>query len=292
MEILNRNKYIILLLILNSITLTLLLTSKGESINQTKQGNKSSEEIAFLCGLMDDIEQIKEYNIDSLETNFDKNNFELFQKILLLKNESIQMRNQLYTIQNEMNDSLFHLLEMVNNSGKLINVQKQKDMIISSLKKEIDNKVEVYDSLVSKMQDDIVKYQTELNNIESKIKNTGFLTFKSMSGASIFYVGEINNSNKAEGYGIAIWETGHRYEGQWFDGLKHGKGVYSYKNGEKYEGDYKNNLRSGTGKYYFTNGDYYVGSWENDQREGVGKIILSKGGEKQNGIWEKDKFVK
>jgi hypothetical protein len=292
MKFIKENKYVLILLLTNLLTLVFWVNSGTNSIKHLDNRTKFNREIDYLISLSNDSVNISTINLDSIAQKFDPKSFKLFTKLIELKIEANQMRDEFYAIQSDLSDSLFQLLNVVNNTGKFVNVQKQKDLIISTLKGEINNKVIIYDSIISQMQNDIVSYQSKLEEFESISKNTGFLTFKSVSGATIYYVGEINQENKAEGYGIAIWESGHRYEGQWKDGLKHGTGIYFFKNGEKYEGEYIKNQRSGKGKYYFVNGDYYDGNWFADQRNGTGKIILSKGGEKQNGIWENDKFIK
>lgn len=44
--------------------------------------------------------------------------------------------------------------------------------------------------------------------------------------------------NRAEGYGTYTWPSGDRYDGEWFQGKKHGKGSDFFSNGDKYNGFY------------------------------------------------------
>lgn len=90
--------------------------------------------------------------------------------------------------------------------------------------------------------------------------------FKADNG--MFYSGNIVNGNR-EGYGICIlpdgsrlegtwknnqcvdgrseWSDGECYEGQFYNGLKHGIGKYSYADGSTYQGEYKNDFPDGKG---------------------------------------------
>ncbi|MFN4285360.1 MAG: hypothetical protein ACK4E8_05280 [Lacibacter sp.] len=129
-----------------------------------------------------------------------------------------------------------------------------------------------------------------LHLLTNNASQTGILYLKSPSGISIQYVGEIKN-DAATGFGMGIWENGHKYEGQWKNNIKHGRGTYYFANGEKYEGNFENNKRSGKGTYYFKSGDYYKGFWQEDMREGVG-VIYGRGGKiKKAGEWKRDKLL-
>lgn len=47
--------------------------------------------------------------------------------------------------------------------------------------------------------------------------------------------------------GIEKWPDGSRYEGQFFEGKKHGKGCFSWADGSSYEGDFVENNIHGNG---------------------------------------------
>jgi hypothetical protein len=132
----------------------------------------------------------------------------------------------------------------------------------------------------------------ELNDKQSKelnSKKTGRLEFKSPKGNKVRYLGDLN-SNKANGNGVGIWESGSFYEGEWKSNMRHGKGVFEWADGEKYEGNYLKDLRSGFGIYHWKNGERYEGEWLNDQRNGQGTVYDKKGNIKVTGIWENDEL--
>ena len=52
-----------------------------------------------------------------------------------------------------------------------------------------------------------------------------------------------------------------RYEGEFVQGLKHGKGKLFFPNGSIYEGEFKANYQDGYGVYYFAKGKVYTGNW-------------------------------
>ncbi|XP_054008984.1 MORN repeat-containing protein 3-like isoform X1 [Hylaeus anthracinus] len=119
-----------------------------------------------------------------------------------------------------------------------------------------------------------------------------------------YYKGEWRNDKK-EGKGNEINRNGWVYEGDWFDGKRHGYGVLSkisengilrqryagewvagkrngfgyswYKDSSYYEGDFCQNKRHGCGRIWYCNGDYYEGTWRNDLYDGVGMFVKVNG---------------
>lgn len=49
--------------------------------------------------------------------------------------------------------------------------------------------------------------------------------------------------NARHGFGVRVWASGVRYEGEWRDDRMHGVGVLISKEGARYEGQFYNNLR-------------------------------------------------
>lgn len=129
-----------------------------------------------------------------------------------------------------------------------------------------------------------------LQILASKERQTGILFFNSPQGAKIQYVGEIKNG-KASGFGMGIWQTGHKYEGLWSEGLKEGLGIYRFANGEVYHGEFSSNKRAGKGVYFFKNGDRYAGWWDEDIRVGVGAVFSKSDKIKKAGIWSNDRLT-
>ena len=133
----------------------------------------------------------------------------------------------------------------------------------------------------------------QLKSIKQQMitKNFGeYITFKSSKGNRLHYVGQVKNK-KANGYGIAILDSGSRYEGDWKDNKRHGEGVFYWIDGQHYEGSYVDDLRSGKGTYYWINGEKYVGQWENDMRNGSGTFYGKDGNILTKGVWENDELM-
>ncbi len=149
--------------------------------------------------------------------------------------------------------------------------------------------IERYDSLSFAHE----KVKIQLNRLRKQLKEKSFgeyLTFKSKKGNQMHYVGQVRN-NMANGYGIALLDTGSRYEGEWKDNQRHGEGTFYWPDGEYYIGSYVNAKRSGYGTYYWPNGEKYVGYWQDDKRNGEGEFFAKDGNLLTSGIWENDKLV-
>jgi len=146
-----------------------------------------------------------------------------------------------------------------------------------------------YDSLSYALE----KTQLQLKSIKNQLRQKAFgeyLTFKSKKGNRLHYVGQVKNK-KANGQGIAILDSGSRYEGDWMDNMRHGQGIFYWIDGEHYEGSYVNDQRSGLGTYYWTNGEKYEGNWKDDQRNGRGTFYDVNEKVVTSGIWKDDKLV-
>lgn len=149
--------------------------------------------------------------------------------------------------------------------------------------------VKKYDSISFALQK--ARVQIEYLKRQLKQRNSGeYLTFTSDKGNKVYYVGQVKNG-MANGVGVALWNTGSRYEGEWKDNRRHGKGVFYWQDGEYYEGEYKEGKRHGFGTYYWPNGDKYIGEWQNDRRSGEGKFYNADGELVASGIWRNDELV-
>ncbi len=147
-----------------------------------------------------------------------------------------------------------------------------------------------YDSLSFALE----KTKVQLANVRRQMQKKSFgeyLTFTNQKGSIMHYVGEVKHK-KANGYGIALLNTGSRYEGEWKDNQRHGYGSFYWADGEYYVGNYVNDLRNGEGTYNWPNGEKYVGQWKDDRRNGNGIFYGADGDIVTQGTWENDKLVK
>lgn len=151
------------------------------------------------------------------------------------------------------------------------------------------NIIKDYDSLCNILKS-TKKQLVSIKNELSKKSSSEYLKFKNSKKHILHYVGKVLK-RKANGYGIAVFDTGGRYEGEWKNNKRQGKGTFYWADGEYYIGDYKNDFREGVGTYFWTNGKKYIGGWKNDERHGEGVYYSKKGKILAKGIWKKDELV-
>ncbi|WP_218648146.1 MORN repeat-containing protein [Winogradskyella forsetii] len=199
-------------------------------------------------------------------------------------------------------------------TSKAINIQSELDLRIKIAKDFVElskrnKKIEIKnvnkDSIHSTEKTSIMsednsrttlelqKAKQEITKLRNQLSHTSannYITFKTSKGTNLHYVGNVKNG-KANGYGIAILDTGSRYEGQWKDNLRHGEGKFYWNDGEDYVGDYRNDMREGFGTYHWSNGEKYVGEWKNDRRNGKGEFYNKRGKLKTIGVWKDDELV-
>ena len=80
-----------------------------------------------------------------------------------------------------------------------------------------------------------------------------------------------------------------QYEGDWFQGKRHGKGTLYYRSGEVYKGDFVLDKCHGMGQYTYANGDVHYGEWFNGKKQGKGILVVK--GKRCNvfsGFWSED----
>ena len=173
---------------------------------------------------------------------------------------------------------------------------------ISNLKKDIRNKsasdlnkttIDNYSKNLDSLNLSLKIANIEITGLEKQLEvagGNGYLFFKTSKGTQLHYVGAIKN-DKANGYGIAILDSGSRYEGMWKNNERHGKGKFYWDDGDYYEGNYLNDKRNGYGVYHWKNGEKYVGEWKNDKRNGEGGFYNQNGKLKTKGVWKDDVFI-
>lgn len=160
---------------------------------------------------------------------------------------------------------------------------------LSQQKVATPEEVRKYDSLNFTLE----KTKVQLTRLKRQMSTKSFgeyLKFKSKKGNQMHYVGQVKNG-KANGYGIALLDTGSRYEGQWQDNQRQGEGTFYWPDGEYYVGEYENDKRSGFGTYYWPNGEKYAGEWKEDKRSGSGQFFGTDGAIIAGGEWSDDKLV-
>ncbi|XP_037106446.1 ankyrin repeat and MYND domain-containing protein 1-like isoform X2 [Syngnathus acus] len=101
----------------------------------------------------------------------------------------------------------------------------------------------------------------------------GRAAMKSRAGSPNREIGEVQR----QGFGVQEFLDGSKYEGDFVDGLKHGKGRYSWQNGEFYEGSFYKDYRHGDGMYCWPTGNKFMGKFYLNWREGYGQHLFSDG---------------
>ncbi|XP_077440587.1 ankyrin repeat and MYND domain-containing protein 1-like [Vanacampus margaritifer] len=89
--------------------------------------------------------------------------------------------------------------------------------------------------------------------------------------------GEERRARSRQGFGAQEFLDGSKYEGEFVNGLKHGKGRYTWKNEEFYEGSFYKDYRHGDGMYCWRTGNKFIGKFYLNWREGYGKHIFPDG---------------
>ena len=126
---------------------------------------------------------------------------------------------------------------------------------------------------------------------DGNLNGQGTYTFSNGSK----YTGE-HKEGKFHGQGTyhhnaAGENKGDQYVGEFISGKYQGQGTYTFANGNKLVGEFQENLPNGMGTFFFISGDRYAGEFKGWAREGQG-ILVYADGSKQEGWWNKDKFVR
>ncbi|BFM14080.1 C13 family peptidase [Maricurvus nonylphenolicus] len=91
------------------------------------------------------------------------------------------------------------------------------------------------------------------------------------------YSGPVNEDGVAAGEGHMQWPNGDEYQGEFANGLFHGKGEFISHTGYRYTGDYQQGSGNGKGSITYSDGIQYSGQIKNNQPHGQGLIIFSEG---------------
>eukprot|EP01065_Artemidia_motanka_P010306 TRINITY_DN15444_c0_g1_i1.p1 TRINITY_DN15444_c0_g1~~TRINITY_DN15444_c0_g1_i1.p1 ORF type:complete len:244 (+),score=49.37 TRINITY_DN15444_c0_g1_i1:310-1041(+) len=70
-------------------------------------------------------------------------------------------------------------------------------------------------------------------------------------GQSFTYSGDVSESGRPEGVGIAEYDDDERYEGQFHRGMRDGEGTYYYSNGDIYDGPWRTDYCVGAAHYFW-----------------------------------------
>lgn len=207
--------------------------------------------------------------------------------------EAYQSKFQNKEVENEQLEWRLALTE------KLVHLKENELAVpLYAEKSEVEvSLVEAASDAVLKREDSLQfvleKTKIELTRTRKQLQKKSFgqyLTFATQKGNPLHYVGAVKHG-KANGFGIALLNSGSRYKGEWKDNQRHGSGTFYWSDGQYYEGSYTNDKRNGEGTYYWPNGEKYVGHWKNDERCGEGVFYDKAGKPMAQGIWKNDKLV-
>lgn len=115
-----------------------------------------------------------------------------------------------------------------------------------------------------------LKYQLPKDNIKRSSHGPILLSNRAV------YIGEWNDSNQRDGFGMQIWPDSSIYEGYWKADFPI-KGRLIFSDGDAYDGDFVNNKALGQGTFYSKEGTIYTGEWHNDKRQGQGNETTAEG---------------
>jgi len=100
------------------------------------------------------------------------------------------------------------------------------------------------------------------------------------------YEGDSFQGNR-HGYGVFKWTDGRQYAGMWKDNMMHGAGTLVWDGNYRYEGNWQEDHRSGVGTQTYADGMKYDGEFSADQRSGRG-VYSWPSGESYSGEWMRD----
>jgi hypothetical protein len=86
------------------------------------------------------------------------------------------------------------------------------------------------------------------------------------------YRGNFDAAGRRTGPGTCTWVDGSTYEGEWKNGVRHGKGVFKSREGTVYDGMFMDDIRHGAGKLTYASGNQVIGTWDKDRLDGPGEL--------------------
>ena len=119
-----------------------------------------------------------------------------------------------------------------------------------------------YDGLGKEFFEDGTKFEGFFSDGQKK-----YGTFQWSNGSK--FQGQFLNG-VFHGKGIYNWANKKAYNGNWANGKMNGKGKFTYPDGSYYEGEFVNGKKCGFGLYKWENDKYYEGKWKNDKQNGFG----------------------
>jgi len=97
------------------------------------------------------------------------------------------------------------------------------------------------------------------------------------------YEGDFSNG-MWHGRGVLARASGDVYAGEFWQGAISGLGMMEFADGGEYVGEWSQDLRHGNGTMSFANGDIYEGEWANDAFSGYGEMLYVDG-RVYRGLW-------
>uniref|UniRef100_A0A3Q2GI19 Ankyrin repeat and MYND domain containing 1 n=1 Tax=Cyprinodon variegatus TaxID=28743 RepID=A0A3Q2GI19_CYPVA len=100
-----------------------------------------------------------------------------------------------------------------------------------------------------------------------------------------------SDDERRQGFGVQEWPDGSKYEGEFVEGLKHGKGLYCWPTGHTFTGKFYLNRKEGYGHFSFPGGAVFQGLYHRDQRFGPG-VFTYPDGRQDVGLWHGQRLLK
>lgn len=88
------------------------------------------------------------------------------------------------------------------------------------------------------------------------------------------YDGELDEDDRYNGQGRAIFTNGNSFNGAWLHGVMHGQGIFTWNDGTIYRGPFVNGRIHGKGSLRWPSGNTYEGDVLGGYRHGRGKFVM------------------